>query len=118
MSDITMIRHGQASFGKPDYDRLSAIGIRQAQITGRHLADTGRCFDAIYCGRMQRQKQTAEELLKEYRDADLKVPEIVSTPSLDELDAESVWHIQTEQMRVEDPSIEAKLTQVFQNQSE
>jgi len=32
MSDLYLIRHGQASFGKDNYDRLSPLGIRQARI--------------------------------------------------------------------------------------
>ncbi|MCF8967887.1 histidine phosphatase family protein, partial [Pseudomonas carnis] len=39
MGSIYLIRHGQASFGADDYDVLSPIGVEQAQVLGRHLAD-------------------------------------------------------------------------------
>jgi len=39
MSELYLIRHGQASFGTADYDRLSEKGIRQASVLGDHLAD-------------------------------------------------------------------------------
>ena len=29
MGDLYLIRHAQASFGKPDYDRLSELGFRR-----------------------------------------------------------------------------------------
>ena len=32
MSEIYFVRHGQASFGSEDYDRLSPLGVRQAQV--------------------------------------------------------------------------------------
>jgi len=63
MASIYLIRHGQASFGSDDYDRLSALGKRQASLTGEHLRDVGVTFDAAYCGRLQRQRHTGELVL-------------------------------------------------------
>lgn len=37
MSVIYLVRHGQASFGSDDYDRLSTIGREQAQALGEYL---------------------------------------------------------------------------------
>lgn len=36
MAAIYLIRHGQASFGKADYDQLSEKGMQQAEILGKH----------------------------------------------------------------------------------
>lgn len=36
MAAIYLIRHGQASFGKADYDQLSEKGMQQAKILGQH----------------------------------------------------------------------------------
>ena len=36
MAAIYLIRHGQASFGNADYDKLSALGIKQSEILGQH----------------------------------------------------------------------------------
>lgn len=63
MASIYLIRHGQASFGSDDYDRLSELGRRQASLTGEHLRDVGVAFDAAYCGRLQRQRHTGELVL-------------------------------------------------------
>jgi len=60
---IILIRHGQASFGASDYDRLSELGKKQADITGRFFAKAGIHFDAAYSGTLKRQKQTAEIVL-------------------------------------------------------
>ena len=60
MASIYLIRHGQASFGSDDYDRLSALGRRQAELTGEFFASTGIRFDAAYCGTLRRQRDTGE----------------------------------------------------------
>ena len=35
---IYLVRHGQASFGKRDYDALSELGHEQSRLLGRALA--------------------------------------------------------------------------------
>jgi broad specificity phosphatase PhoE len=60
MATIYLIRHGQASFGADDYDKLSDLGCRQAQVLGQHLRDTGVVFDAVYSGDLLRQRETAQ----------------------------------------------------------
>jgi len=59
MSVISLIRHGQASFGQANYDALSPLGQQQAEHLGQHLRTRGIGFDAVYCGNMQRHRQTA-----------------------------------------------------------
>lgn len=59
MATIYLIRHGQASFGTDDYDRLSELGSRQAQVLGEYLRDCGIVFDAVYSGDLLRQRETA-----------------------------------------------------------
>ena len=60
MASIYLIRHGQASFGSDNYDRLSDLGRRQATLTGEFLARTGVRFDTAYCGTLERQQDTAK----------------------------------------------------------
>lgn len=60
MATIYLIRHGQASFGSDDYDRLSDLGRRQATVVGQYLRDIGVRFDATYSGDLLRQRETAE----------------------------------------------------------
>lgn len=65
MIEIYFIRHAQASFGQPAYDRLSPIGERQAALLGRHFNDNGVRFDAIYSGALRRHVQTATIAVKQ-----------------------------------------------------
>lgn len=60
MATIYLIRHGQASFGADDYDKLSPLGERQAQVVGEYLRDHGIVLDAAYSGDLLRQRETAQ----------------------------------------------------------
>ena len=60
MASIYVIRHGQASFGSENYDKLSDLGCRQAEVLGHYLRDCNIHFDAVYSGDLQRQRKTAE----------------------------------------------------------
>jgi broad specificity phosphatase PhoE len=46
MASIYLIRHGQASFGSANYDQLSTLGQRQADVTGEFLSAIGLKIDA------------------------------------------------------------------------
>ena len=59
MATIYLVRHGQASFGAENYDKLSQLGCRQAQVTGEYFRDIGLVFDAVYSGDLSRQRETA-----------------------------------------------------------
>ena len=59
MATIYLIRHGQASFGTDDYDRLSPLGCRQSEVLGEYLRDCGIQLDAAYSGDLLRQRETA-----------------------------------------------------------
>lgn len=60
MAVLYLIRHGQASFGDAEYDRLSGVGERQARILGHHLRRGVHTIDAFCSGGMARQERTAE----------------------------------------------------------
>jgi broad specificity phosphatase PhoE len=65
MTEIYLIRHGQASFGSDDYDRLSELGLRQCQVLRRHLHEQQVKFEAAYSGPHLRQRQTARHVTDE-----------------------------------------------------
>jgi broad specificity phosphatase PhoE len=109
MSEIYFIRHGQASFGTDDYDRLSSVGTRQARILARHLAQTGKIFDAVYCGKMERQQKTAEEFLNHYRENGLAVQRPQIDENFNEYDSLSVWDALIPEMTAEQPSLAGEL---------
>jgi broad specificity phosphatase PhoE len=115
MSEIYLIRHGQASFGAENYDKLSPTGVRQSRITAKHFAKLELVFDAIYSGRMERQKETAKELIEFYGDCRLSVPEPILSRAFDEYDSSGVWESQLELMLKEDPSLAQELGVVQQD---
>lgn len=57
MATLLLIRHGQASYGEVDYDRLSIRGQEQARALGRFLANAR--IDQLYTGPLVRQVGTA-----------------------------------------------------------
>ncbi len=59
-SELFLVRHAQASFGSDDYDRLSALGHRQARWLGEHFRSRDLAFDHVVCGRMVRHRETVE----------------------------------------------------------
>jgi broad specificity phosphatase PhoE len=90
VGSIYLIRHGQASFGADDYDVLSALGIRQAQILGRHLADLDLRLDRCLAGDLHRQQDTARHTLGQLHAAGIAVPAIETDAAFNEFDAEAV----------------------------
>lgn len=63
MALITLIRHGQASFGAANYDQLSPKGFVQARHLGELFASQQQQFDQAWMGEMARHQQTAERCL-------------------------------------------------------
>lgn len=62
MGAIYLIRHGQASFGSSNYDRLSDTGVEQARVLGAAL-ERRLMPDAVFRGSMLRHEQTADAAL-------------------------------------------------------
>lgn len=65
MSDVTLIRHGQANTGSSDeksYDKLSDLGHQQAAWLGEYLTSIGEHFDRVYCGTLTRHQETAASM--------------------------------------------------------
>ncbi len=64
MGAIYLIRHGQASFGRADYDKLSDTGAEQARVLGTALKNRLPKVDAVYAGAMLRHHETATHCLE------------------------------------------------------
>ncbi|OHD65388.1 MAG: hypothetical protein A2176_15655 [Spirochaetes bacterium RBG_13_51_14] len=91
MGTIFFIRHGQASFGKDNYDELSEIGVRQSLLLADYLVKTNRRFDAMYVGTLVRQLKTAEKLLELLRNNGKPVPELRRLEGLNEYPTEKIF---------------------------
>ena len=86
MPVLLLVRHGQASFGAADYDVLSAVGRRQAEMVAASLAERGYHPARLLSGTLRRQRETAAAF------AALGGPEIEieEEPRWDEFDPDDV----------------------------
>lgn len=90
MGQIYLVRHGQASFGTADYDRLSDLGVEQSRLLGGWFAHCGQRFSRAITGSLKRHRQTAEACLAAMPEA-LKPEEAWHTdPGFDEYDHQAV----------------------------
>ncbi|MBB6343112.1 broad specificity phosphatase PhoE [Pseudomonas fluvialis] len=90
MGSIYLIRHGQASFGSDNYDVLSPVGVRQAEVLGRHLSELGVSLDRCLSGDLRRQQHTAEAAIGQLREAGLHAADVEIDPAFNEFDADEV----------------------------
>src|ERR1700749_252415 len=58
MPTVLLVRHGQASFGAADYDVLSELGRRQAELVAGSLAKRGYAPARLLGGPLRRQQET------------------------------------------------------------
>jgi broad specificity phosphatase PhoE len=105
MSTIYMLRHGQASFGQISYDQLSPIGFRQARCVAAHLQAIGISFDAVYTGKLARQRQTAQTLAEVFADFGTPMPPPREMADLNEYDAAGIWQRYYPQLVREHPEL-------------
>lgn len=82
MPAIAILRHGQASFGTDDYDRLSDLGRVQAQVAGQELVRRGLRSPVLVSGSLLRQRDTAAIAGRELGAASDRID-----PRFDEFDA-------------------------------
>lgn len=88
MASIYLIRHGQASFDKDDYDQLSELGFVQANRLGKYLNSKLDSVDMVIAGAMRRHQETAQATLAQLTDHE--VEEIVTQSCWNEFDHENV----------------------------
>jgi len=103
MSEIYLIRHGQASFGSKNYDRLSPKGLWQARILGQHLAALGLTFTAAYSGTLDRQTKTAQKVTQAYLEKGIIFPAPLAESCWDEYDSQSIWDVQIKVIQKKTP---------------
>lgn len=90
MGNIYLVRHGQAGT-REDYDSLSELGKRQARLLGDYLNSQGINFSAAYCGSMQRQQQTASEIMSTITAAGNSFPKTITDCRWDEFDLARIY---------------------------
>lgn len=117
MSKLTIVRHGQASFFSDDYDKLSELGERQAQVLGEYWLAQGDTFDEVYSGDLKRQVRTAEVVGETFEAAGQPWPEMKILPGLNEYAADAVMKAVLEEVAARDPRIKA-LDEAYRNATE
>jgi len=84
MAELFLVRHAQAAFGTDDYDRLTALGHRQARWLGHYFLERDMHFDRIVSGTLRRHRETAEGVAE----AGVRLPQASLDDRLDEYDPE------------------------------
>lgn len=90
MSRVLLVRHAQASFLEPDYDKLSPLGETQARHLGKYWARHRVSFDRTFSGPCVRQRDTARIVSEAYLDAGLNFPDPIVMQEFDEYQGEAV----------------------------
>lgn len=115
MSTVMMVRHGQASFGEKNYDRLSQKGREQSRVLAEYMIRTGLSFDAVYSGDMVRQKDTAREILSVYRLQDRSLPELKVLSEFNEYSSRDIIMAHIHDVAGEDPELKADLKNIYED---
>jgi broad specificity phosphatase PhoE len=86
MGTLYLVRHGQASFGADNYDRLSDLGHRQCVRLGEYFRHKGVSFDAALVGTLQRQIESLAGIAEGMQ----WQAQPLSWPGLNEYDSQAV----------------------------
>ena len=113
MSTLYMIRHGQASFGQDNYDKLSDRGMAQAEMLGKYYRNLGLGFDACYTGTMQRHLETGHHFFKGFAGDNVPVPSFSSFAAFNEYDPEVVLQAIIPVLIQEDPGFAQNVENMF-----
>jgi broad specificity phosphatase PhoE len=114
VSRIFLVRHAQASFLEPDYDKLSPIGETQARLLGEYWASRNIAFDCVYSGPRVRQIDTAKLVANGHRRLGVAFPELVAMQEFDEYQGEDVLRKSVPELLQKDAGIR-DLHATFQN---
>lgn len=105
MPTVLLVRHGQASFGAADYDVLSELGRRQAEIAAASLSERGYRPARLLSGTLRRQRETAAAFVA------LGAPAVEVEPRWDEFDPDDVLgHHGNSALRLQSDAADGTLT--------
>jgi len=113
LSKIFMVRHGQASFGKKNYDQLSEKGHEQCRILAEHMMRTGLSFDAVYTGNLVRQQETAQEVIQVYQSHGVNLPAIRVLTEFNEYRSRDIMMAHIQDMAAENPDLQVDLSNLY-----
>jgi len=116
MSIVLLVRHAQASFLEPNYDKLSKLGEAQAHLLGEYWVRQGIVFDRACTGPCARQKDTLSIAIDTCRKAGVTFPEPLVQPEFDEYQGEAVLETSLPGLLETDQTI-CELHSAFQSSS-
>lgn len=90
MGRVFLVRHAQASFLEPDYDKLSTTGEAQARILGEYWARHKIVFDRVCTGPRVRHRDTEKDVRETYAKNGLAFPESIVLDEFDEFQGDIV----------------------------
>ncbi|WP_180733036.1 histidine phosphatase family protein [Paraburkholderia sp. PGU19] len=88
MAELYLVRHGQASLGADDYDRLSDVGEQQGIWLGEYFAQRDIAFDRVMTGTLRRHAQTLDAIRRGLGEARI---DCEIHPGLDEYDFHALF---------------------------
>ncbi len=86
MATLYLVRHGQASFGSGDYDRLSRVGWKQGRVLGLWLRGRVR-LSAVLSGTLQRHRETVTAIAEGFGEG---LPGPATDPGFNEFDHQAI----------------------------
>jgi broad specificity phosphatase PhoE len=98
MSRVVLVRHAQASFLEPNYDKLCTTGEVQARLLGEYWGRRGVLFSRACSGPRVRQVQTARLVEEAYRKLGREFAPLAVMNEFDEYPAEAVLKLGLPQM--------------------
>jgi broad specificity phosphatase PhoE len=113
MSQLILIRHGQAAAFTPDSDQLTELGKRQAQKLGLYLAARKLRVDEVYTGTLKRQIETEQIAGDALGAAGLPWPDATRLAGWNEYDAGAIMGRLAPLLAARDPLF-GKLVQDFE----
>ncbi len=103
MSTLVLVRHAQATPFEAETDRLSSLGVRQAEALATHWTTTGVDFDEVYSGTLERQRRTAEVVADAMMAAGRLWPTTTADTGFDEYDGDGIFGVLARELeRVDD----------------
>ena len=101
-----LVRHGQASLFSGDYDRLSDLGLNQAEALGRFWLERKIRPDGVYSGTLNRQRQTADKVGDTFVVSGETWPAPQEIPGLNEYPAQEITESLVPELRKTDSSVD------------
>jgi broad specificity phosphatase PhoE len=112
MSQLIVVRHGQAAAFTEDSDRLTELGVRQSAVLGEYWAKRGVSFDEVIVGGLRRHAQTEAQVAAAYQRQGLAWPKARVVAGWNEYDAGAIMQLGAA-LRERDPEF-AKLVTDFE----